>query len=61
MTADDAVPILAQWVRHLQTENSQLRIENEHLRRRAQLAADIRWWMEKHTPTEVLELAQAVG
>lgn len=61
MTAEDAVPILARMVRELQVDLAELRVQNEYLRQRAQLASDIRWWMENHTPTEVFELAQAVG
>ena len=61
MTAEQAVPILARMVRELQVDLAEKRVENEYLRQRAQLAADVRWWMENHTPSEVLELAQAVG
>ena len=61
MTAEQAVPILVRMIRELQVDLAEKRVENEHLRQRARLAADVRWWMEKHTPSEVLELAQAVG
>ena len=61
MTAEQAVPILARWIRELQVDLAEKRVENEYLRQRAQLAADVRWWMENHTPSEVLDLAQAVG
>lgn len=60
MTADQAVPILARMVRELQVDRAELRIQNEHLRQRATIAADMRWWMERHTPEQVLELGEAV-
>lgn len=60
VTAEDAVPILTRWIRELQVDLSELRIQNEHLRQRAQIAADVRWWMEKHTPHEVREIAEMV-
>ena len=61
MTAEQAVPILARMVRELQVDLAELRVQNEYLRQRAQLASDVRWWMEHHSPPEVLELAQAVA
>lgn len=61
MTATDAIPILARWIAELHVDIAQLKIQNEQLRQRAQLSADVRWWMERHTPAEVRELAEAIG
>jgi len=61
VTAEQAVPILARWIAELQVDLAELRIRNQFLEERARLSADIRWWMERHTPAEVLELAEAIG
>lgn len=61
MTPEEALPLLVRWIAELQVDIAELRVQNEHLRQRAQLAADVRWWMDKHTPTEVRELAEAIG
>lgn len=53
--------ILARWIAELQLDLAELRVRNAHLEERARLAADVRWWMDKHTPTEVRELAEAIG
>ena len=57
MTPDEAVRLLARWIAELQVDLAELRVQNEFLRQRAQYAADIRWWIENHTPTEIRELA----
>lgn len=61
MTAEQAVPILARWIAELQVDLAELRIRNTHLEQRARMAADMRWWMERHTPEQVLELAKAIS
>ena len=61
MTAEQAVPILARWIAELQIDLAELHIRNAFLEERARLAADVRWWMDKHTPAEVQELAEAIG
>jgi hypothetical protein len=61
VTPEEAVPILARWIAELEQNVAELRIENAFLQHRARVAADIRWWMENHTPEQVLELAEAIA
>lgn len=61
MTAEQAVPILTRWIAELQVDLAELRIQNTFLEQRAQIAADVRWWMDKHTPTEVREIALEIA
>jgi hypothetical protein len=58
MTPEEAVPLLARWIAELQCDLAQARERIRELDERAYLAADIRWWMERHTPAEVQAMAR---
>lgn len=54
------MPLLARWVAELQVDLAAARVENAQLYERAQVAADIRWWIDRHTPNQVRDLAAAL-
>jgi hypothetical protein len=61
MPTDDTIRILARWIAELQVDLAELRVRTANLEQRILVADDVRWWIERHTPNEVRELAEAIA
>jgi 2-methylcitrate dehydratase PrpD len=60
VTETEAFPILCRWLAETQEDLKAAHQRIRDLEERVQVADDMRWWMDRHTPVEVREMAGAL-